>query len=38
MSLMWRSQLVKLKVLSGREVCQLLAKHGFKEVRRKEVT
>jgi predicted RNA binding protein YcfA (HicA-like mRNA interferase family) len=32
---MWRSRLVKLKVLSGREVCQILAKHGFKKVRRK---
>jgi hypothetical protein len=23
----------KLRILSGREVCQILAKHGFKEIR-----
>ena len=25
----------KLRVLSGREVCQIMAQHGFKQVRRK---
>jgi predicted RNA binding protein YcfA (HicA-like mRNA interferase family) len=25
----------KLRVLSGKEVCSILAKHGFEEVRRK---
>lgn len=25
----------KLRVLSGREVCKIMAQHGFKEVRRK---
>jgi predicted RNA binding protein YcfA (HicA-like mRNA interferase family) len=25
----------KLRILSGREVCQILGKHGFKEVRRR---
>ncbi len=25
----------KLKVVSGKEVCQILAAHGFKEVRRR---
>lgn len=25
----------KLRVLSGREVCKILAQHGFKQVRRK---
>jgi predicted RNA binding protein YcfA (HicA-like mRNA interferase family) len=25
----------KLPVLSGKEVCQILARHGFKEVRRR---
>jgi len=28
-----RYQLSKLKVLSGREVCKILQKYGFKEVR-----
>ena len=27
--------MVKLRVLSGREVCAILAKHGFVEVRRR---
>jgi len=27
--------LVKLRVLSGREVCQILTQHGFVEVRRR---
>jgi predicted RNA binding protein YcfA (HicA-like mRNA interferase family) len=27
--------LVKLRVLSGREVCRILAQHGFVEVRRR---
>ena len=35
MSLTWRWRLGKLKVLSATDVCQILAKHGFKEVRRK---
>jgi predicted RNA binding protein YcfA (HicA-like mRNA interferase family) len=32
---MWRWQLGKLKVLSGKGICQILEIHGFKEVRRK---
>ena len=35
MLLMWRSRLGKLKVVSGKEICQILGRHGFKEVRRK---
>ena len=31
----WRSPLGKLKVFSGKQVCQLLVKHGFTEVRRR---
>ena len=27
--------MAKLRVLSGREVCQILAQHGFAEVRRR---
>jgi predicted RNA binding protein YcfA (HicA-like mRNA interferase family) len=27
--------LAKLRVLSGQEVCEILAKHGFVEVRRR---
>lgn len=27
--------MAKLRVLSGREVCQILAQHGFTEVRRR---
>jgi len=27
--------LPKLRVLSGREVCQIMVQHGFKQVRRK---
>ena len=27
--------MVKLKVLSGKKVCEILAKHGFAEVRRR---
>jgi predicted RNA binding protein YcfA (HicA-like mRNA interferase family) len=30
-----RSKLGKLRVLSGAEVCALLSKHGFEEVRRR---
>jgi predicted RNA binding protein YcfA (HicA-like mRNA interferase family) len=32
---MWRSQLGKLKVFSGKEICQILQRHEFQEVRRK---
>ena len=32
---MSRSPLARLRVLSGREVCQILASHGFVEVRRR---
>ena len=32
---MSRSRLAKLRVLSGRKVCQILASHGFLEVRRR---
>ena len=31
----WRCPLGKLKRLSGREVCRILAGHGFLEVRRR---
>ena len=34
-SLRLRCQLGKLRVLSGKEVCAILAKHGFLEVRRR---
>jgi predicted RNA binding protein YcfA (HicA-like mRNA interferase family) len=27
--------LVRLKILSGKQVCAILAKHGFEEVRRR---
>ena len=27
--------MAKLRILSGREVCQILAQHGFKDVRRR---
>jgi predicted RNA binding protein YcfA (HicA-like mRNA interferase family) len=27
--------LVKLRILSGKDVCSILAKHGFQEVRRR---
>lgn len=27
--------MARLRVLSGREVCQILASHGFKEIRRR---
>jgi len=30
-----RLPLAKLKILSGKDVCQILAKHGFVEVRRR---
>jgi predicted RNA binding protein YcfA (HicA-like mRNA interferase family) len=30
---MWRLPLGKLRVFSGREVCSILAHHGFAEVR-----
>lgn len=33
MSRSWRSLLGKLHILSGKEVCGILAKHGFFEVR-----
>jgi predicted RNA binding protein YcfA (HicA-like mRNA interferase family) len=33
MSRSWRSLLGKLRILSGKEVCEILAKHGFFEVR-----
>ena len=36
MSPMWRWQLGKLRVLSGKAVCEILAKHEFVEVRRRE--
>ena len=32
---MSRSPLARLRVLSGREVCRILAAHGFAEVRRR---
>lgn len=32
---MWRSQLAKLPVLSGRRVCRILENNGFSEVRRR---
>jgi len=32
---MWTSQLGKLKVFSGKEVCQILAMHGFEKVRQR---
>ncbi len=32
---MWGWQLGKLKVFSGKEICEILEKHGFQEVRRK---
>lgn len=32
---MSRSPLVRLRVLSGREVCRILETHGFGEVRRR---
>ncbi|WP_291460026.1 type II toxin-antitoxin system HicA family toxin [Desulfobacula sp.] len=31
----WRLRLVKLKILSGKEVCNILSNHGFMEIRRK---
>jgi predicted RNA binding protein YcfA (HicA-like mRNA interferase family) len=31
----WRSPLGKLRVLSGKEVCAIVARHGFVEVRRR---
>jgi len=31
----WRWQLGKLRVFSGKELCQLLAKHGFVNVRQR---
>ncbi|CDI02116.1 YcfA-like protein [Candidatus Competibacter denitrificans Run_A_D11] len=31
----WRLRLVKLRVLSGREVCAILARHGFIEMRQR---
>jgi hypothetical protein len=34
MSRKWRLPLGKLRVLSGKEVCAIVAKHGFVEVRR----
>ena len=35
MSRSWRSLLGKLRILSGEEVCGILAKHGFFEIRRR---
>ncbi len=35
LSLAWRWLLGKLRVLSGRDVCKLLAESGFVEVRRR---
>jgi len=35
MLLKWRLRLVRLKVLSGKEVCNILSDHGFMEIRRK---
>jgi predicted RNA binding protein YcfA (HicA-like mRNA interferase family) len=29
--------LVRLKILSGKEVCSILSEHGFLEIRRKKV-
>lgn len=34
-SLKWRWLLGKLRVLSGKEVCQILEKHGFVEKRKR---
>jgi predicted RNA binding protein YcfA (HicA-like mRNA interferase family) len=34
-SLKWRLPLGKLRVLSGKEVCAIVARHGFVEVRRR---
>jgi predicted RNA binding protein YcfA (HicA-like mRNA interferase family) len=31
----WWSRLVRLKILSGKEVCSILSEHGFVEIRRK---
>jgi len=31
----WRLPLGKLRVLSGKEVCAIVARHGFVEVRRR---
>ena len=31
----WRLPLSKLRVLSGKEVCAIVEKHGFVEVRRR---
>jgi len=35
MSRSWRSLLGKFRILSGKDVCGILAKHGFSEVRRR---
>jgi len=35
MLLMWRWQLPKLKVFSGKEVCQILEAHSFEKVRQR---
>jgi predicted RNA binding protein YcfA (HicA-like mRNA interferase family) len=35
MSLNWRSLLGKLRILSGKDVCAILAKNSFFEVRRR---
>jgi len=32
---MWRLPLGRLKILSGKEICNILQKHSFQEVRRK---
>lgn len=35
MLLMWRCRLGKLKVFSGKEVCQIPGAHGFEKVRQR---
>ena len=35
MSHTWRLRLAKLNVFSGKEICQILQKHGFQKVRQK---
>ncbi len=35
MSLSWKSRLGKLKALSGKQVCSILAAHGFEKVRQR---